>query len=278
MKRPTLRQDRHFAFTLVELMVSTSVVTIAGGSIFLAVNAGLNLFAKNTSLNVAHQQLVKAVQRITRDAHACIATPKLLDIDGAGNITVNNGTGPAAGVSFEVLWQRPFKMTAGGAGGTSKITIDTASTATPPGPRPVPGQRAYLPGNDNTEENITIVAANATPAYSDITLQNTLWKTIAPNAAGYDRPVIIADKIAYVVTGGSMHFYSQTYSGGTFSWLDRGTRVRNVTSPTPFSLTNSRTVTGNLTVSDPTYSNRGYKALGMPVTFQAPYRTKLSIY
>ena len=271
MKKRRRKQDRQSAFTLVEMLVSTGVMTIAGGSIYLAVNASLNLFAKNTSLNVAHEQLVRGVQRITRDAHASIATPTLLNSD----LSANSGSGPAAGVAFEVLWQRPFKMTAGGNGGTNKITIDTG---TPPGPRPVPGQRAYLPGNDDTEENITIVAANVTPAYSDITLQNSLWKKISPNAAGYDRPVIIADRIAYVVVGNSMHFYAQTYSGGSFSWLDRGIRVRNVTSPTPFSITNSRTVTGNLTVSDPTYSNRGYKALGMPLTFQAPYRTKLSIY
>jgi type II secretory pathway pseudopilin PulG len=274
VKRHHSKPLRRAAYTLVEMLVSTSVSALAGGGIYLAVNSGLNLFAKNTSVNVAHQQLLRAVQRITKDAHLCVATPQLLD----NTLAVTNTT-PAAGISLQVLWQRPFKITTGAAGGTKKITIDTGSTGTPPGPRPTAGQRIFLPGNDNTEEDITLVAANGTnAAYSDVTFQNNVWKTIGANTAGYDRPVLIADKIAYVVVNGSLHFYTQQYSGGTFSWLDRGVRARNITSATPFSITGFRTVNGSFTVSDPTYSNRGYKAVGMPLTFQAPFRTKLTIY
>ena len=266
---------RKAAFTLIEIMVSTGVVTIAGTGIFLAVQSGLNLYAKNTSVNAAHQQLLKAVQRITRDAHAAVDVPDLLD----ASLAVVAG-GPAAGVSFQIPWQRPFKMTTGGNGGTAKITIDTNSAGATPSPRPSAGQRAYLPGNDNTEEDITLVAANGTnAAYSDITLQNTLWKKISPNSGNYIRPVIIVDRVAYVVNAsGELHFYTRTYSGGAFSWLDRGIRARYITSATPFNLVNNRTVTGTFSVGDPTYSNRGFKATNMSLTFQAPYRTKVAIF
>ncbi len=215
------------------------------------------------------------MQRITRDAHAAIDAPKLLDT----SFTVV-AAGPAAGVSFQIPWQKPFKMTTGGAGGTAKITIDTNSAGATPSPRPSAGQRAYLPGNDNTEDDIKLVAANATTAaYSDITFQNNLWKNISPNSGSYIRPVVIVDKIAYVVnTSGELHFYTRTYSGGAFAWLDRGVRARYITSLVPFNLVNNRTVSGNFSVGDPAYNNRGFKATNMSLTFQAPYRTKVAIF
>ena len=275
MKILRYKNLRQTAFTLIEIMVSTGIVTIAGTGIFLALQSGLNLFAKNTSVNIAHQQLLKAVQRITRDAHAAVDVPELLD----ASFTVV-AAGPAAGVSFQIPWQKPFKMTTGGAGGTAKITIDTNSAGATPSPRPSAGQRAYLPGNDNTEDDIKLVAANGTnSAYSDITFQNNLWKNISPNSGSYIRPVVIVDKIAYVVnTSGELHFYTRTYSGGAFSWLDRGVRARYITSLVPFNLVNNRTVTGNFSVGDPAYNNRGFKATNMSLTFQAPYRTKVAIF
>jgi type II secretory pathway pseudopilin PulG len=192
MRIPRFKKLKRAAFTLIELMVSTGVVTIAGTGIFLALQSGLNLYAKNTSVNVAHQQLLKAVQRISRDAHAAVDVPELLD---ASLTVVANG--PAAGVSFQIPWQKPFKMTTGATGGTAKITIDTNSAGATPSPRPSAGQRAYLPGNDNTEDDIILVAANTTnSAYSDITFQNNLWKTIRPNSGSYIRPVVIVDRVA----------------------------------------------------------------------------------
>src|ERR1700737_1800777 len=127
MKNATTQQPR--AFSLIEMMVAIGVVTVAGASIFLAINSGVNLFAKNTSLNVSNQQLLKAIQRITRDAHEAIATPQLLDIDASGNITYHTlsgatAGGPAAGLSFQIPWQRPFKLTALVSTGTNKVTID----------------------------------------------------------------------------------------------------------------------------------------------------------
>jgi len=58
-------------FTLVEMLVTIAVTTVVGGMVFLILNSGMVLYAKNTAVNSAHQQARSGVdQMLTRGAEA----------------------------------------------------------------------------------------------------------------------------------------------------------------------------------------------------------------
>jgi len=56
--------NRTRGFTLPEVMVATGIMTIVGLMIFLVLNSGMVLYAKNTAVNTAHQQARAGVERI----------------------------------------------------------------------------------------------------------------------------------------------------------------------------------------------------------------------
>ena len=64
--RQNSSKARQQAAMLVELMVSTMIVLITGGIIYTMLNTGMVLFAKNTAINMAHQQARVAVLFHTR--------------------------------------------------------------------------------------------------------------------------------------------------------------------------------------------------------------------
>ncbi len=71
MKRCSFRHFQQRASTLIELMVSMAVVAITGTIIYYILYAGFTLFAKNTAINMAHQEARVAVLQMSR-----ISTPR----------------------------------------------------------------------------------------------------------------------------------------------------------------------------------------------------------
>ena len=43
-------------YTLIEILLSTAILGVIGGAIYLIFHTGLVLFARNTAMNLAHQQ------------------------------------------------------------------------------------------------------------------------------------------------------------------------------------------------------------------------------
>src|SRR5438105_11973696 len=81
--------------TLIELMMSLGIFSVAGGLIYASLNTATVLYVKNTSINAAHAQVINALERVTRDIHASASTPQLVDVNRA---TI---TGPAAGITIQ---------------------------------------------------------------------------------------------------------------------------------------------------------------------------------
>src|SRR5256885_420603 len=71
---------RHFSklgYTVAEMGVAIGVLGLLGGVFFAVLNAGMTLSAKNTAVNVAHQEAREGILRMTRDIHASISVPQL---------------------------------------------------------------------------------------------------------------------------------------------------------------------------------------------------------
>lgn len=243
-----LRARERGAFTFIEILISSGVVAIAGAGVYLSLTAALNLFAKNTSVNVAHEQLLSAVARITTDVRASVATPTLLTASGAipPVLSAHTGTGPAAGVVVQPMWRKPFYImphtatapepwsTSPPTGGRTTVLDTGGATA----PRPSPGQRIIFCENHLIEDNITAVAANATtPGYSDVTIETPAWFGVNGTNSLSKKPAIITTPTAYVVwPNGELHCYRQQSNGTTVFWQDAGIIAYGVTSTTPFSV------------------------------------------
>jgi prepilin-type N-terminal cleavage/methylation domain-containing protein len=265
MKTP--KAKKHPAFTLLEMMITTAIVAIAGGGIFLALVTGLNLYAKNLSVNSTHQQMLKAINRVTRDIHASVSIPKLLN----SNLSAATGSGPAAGISLQVIKAGPFAQTNGANRGTSLLTLQTGTAY-----RPKVGQRV-IHEDLALEEDITAVAVNgANSSRTDVTIATPL------SLYAFRGMAFIAERIAYVVVNGELRFYPRASDATTWFVIARGVTPSTAT---PFSLAinssgvwNNPVVIGALTTSDPTYNKRGYRAVDMSMSFRVPYRTRIAVY
>ena len=88
-------------FTLAEMMIGLLCFVVIGGVIFLLLNSGMILYAKNMSVNTAHEDTRRAVNRLLRDIHAAVSVPQLIDgINADGTLQVHtSNTTAAAGVS-----------------------------------------------------------------------------------------------------------------------------------------------------------------------------------
>jgi prepilin-type N-terminal cleavage/methylation domain-containing protein len=259
-------------YTLIEVMMSLGIFLVAGGMIYTGLNTATVLYVKNTSVNSAHAQMLKALERITRDVHASASSPQLVNVNRA--VT----TGPAAGITIQPVTGGPFALSSlSMLNGSGTVTILTGSS-----PKPQVGQRVICP-SALVEDYITAVAPNATNplTQTDLTTANSIWTTASLGTNLY-YPVFITNKSAYVVNGGELRYYPISTGSNSDSYV---VLARGVTTPTPFTIVNgssgtptNSTIGATLTVIDPTYNQRGYKATDLAVTLQIPYRSRVAIY
>src|SRR5215813_12458216 len=69
---------RAAGYTITELMIAVTIMLIVGGIIFLAVQAGLTLFAKNLAVNQVHATARKAVDTMAFDVARSIDPPQMV--------------------------------------------------------------------------------------------------------------------------------------------------------------------------------------------------------
>jgi len=253
------------------MMMSLGIFVLAGGMIYTGLNTATILYVKNTSINAAHAQMIKALERITRDVHASASSPQLVDVNRAST------TGPAAGVTIQPVTGGPFALSSlSMLSGSGKVTILTGSS-----PKPQVGQRVVCPAA-LVEDFITAVAANSTNPLTetDLTTANSIW-TAASLGTNLYYPVFITNKSAYVVNGGELRYYPVSTGSSSDSYV---VLARGVTTPPPFTLVTSTgtaansTIAATLAVNDPTFNQRGYQATDISVSFQIPYRSRFATY
>ena len=119
-------------FTLPELIISMGIMTIVGLMIFLVLNSGMVLYAKNTAVNTAHQQARAGVDQMLQNIHSSVSIPQLVDSNLQPITTIIDGSGnpvQAPGISFQSFAAGPFPVVA------DALATDTSSHPELPGLR-----------------------------------------------------------------------------------------------------------------------------------------------
>jgi prepilin-type N-terminal cleavage/methylation domain-containing protein len=294
---PATHRSR-LGFTLAEMMVAVSVLTILGtGAFYLFLN-GFILYAKNTAENVAHDENRIAVNRLLRDIHAATSVPQLGKIV-PGNMAANpsapvgswtaygtnvtfwaeSGTGPSAGIAFKKMGSildpngGPFKVKNNPGGSNSDLILIQSYTVAPQ-----VGMEIVFPYYD-LEGTITDVKSNGQDHYN-VWVQNGI-ETKIKNKANTNVVCYYMSRYAYVVENGALNFYSSAQPPTGVTWPV--TIARNIineadrTLPAkPFTQATSEYVGINLTTEDSNYSNRKFKAVNTLVAGSVPIRAQLS--
>lgn len=284
MKLLRRSQTGRAAFTMVEMMIATSVMAIAGLGIFQALNSGMVLFAKNTAVGVAHQEGRKSVNRLTRDIHSAVSIPQLIDanLNPVHNqpLDANNKPSGTAGVSFQMVYAGPH-FVKNDPGNANLIMIQDF------GRDPVPGTRLIAP-HFEIESDITKVTAAASPDHNNVWMADAAEVTIRSKLKdGYYAITYYTERVAYVVKNGQLQLYKQRFFNGNSTpvWVFEATVARSITSATPFYVPltasgspDNRYVGIRLAAADPKSTNRGYASTSTLLDTAIPYRSRLTIY
>lgn len=186
-------------FSVGEMGVAVGVLGLLGLVFFQVLQSGLILSAKNTAVNVAHEEARQGILRLTRDIHASISVPQLRD-NGFTVISSDpvSGVPPmAAGVSFQnvasgpnFVWKDP--------GNPSLIMVKDNPN------KPDEGQRIIIPFF-GLEEDITKVTASGSANHSNIFIKSdqSTPSITAPDVGASYCITYYTDRTLYVVRKGS---------------------------------------------------------------------------
>lgn len=260
---------------LIEIMISTTIMLITGGIVFTILNTGMILFAKNTAINMAHQQARVAVLQMEQDLHATVSIPQLVD----ANKNAVSGNGPSAGISCQLYAKGPLKIASTANAGQANVVVATG------GYNPTVGQRLVI-ATHQIEMKITAVSgsgANRTltlEANLPVAVKTQLYDPATNSNVDVNVVCFITDRIYYVVnTSGELRYFSPTQP-------PEGRLMANdITTATPFSIPatpagaqyNRFVAAINLSTADHSTSNRGFKAANMFLNAMVPYRARLCI-
>lgn len=289
MTMSILRREGNAGYTLVDIMVATACMGLAGLAMYYTLNSGMILYAKNTAENLAHDSSRIAVNRMLHDIHQGVSIPQLGHIDtrtpgsytapagswvpSGTNVTfyADTGTGPTAGVAFQMMGSPTDPN-----GGPFEIINDPGNPEliqTGPGPSPQVGMRLIFPYY-NMEDNIVKVTSSGNNHYN-VWTQNALETRFKKKKNAPVNIVYYTSRWAYVVENGELHLYSSAPCPNGKSWPVVVTR--NIVSATPFTQATTQYVGINLTTQDNHYSNRNFKAVNTLLAGTVPYRAQLCL-
>lgn len=211
MKRAHSNRSSQSGFSAAEMMIAVAVAGLLGAVFFTVLKSGLTLSAKNTAVNVAHQEAREGILRLTRDIHAAISVPQLRNnTHDASYLTANSfpvvSSTPAStttpvsptapGVSFQniasgpnYVWKDP--------GNASLIMIKDNPN------KPTEGMRLIVPFW-GLEEDITKATASGSATHSNIFIKaDQQTPNISPPDVGGSYAITYyTDRVAYVVING----------------------------------------------------------------------------
>jgi prepilin-type N-terminal cleavage/methylation domain-containing protein len=281
MTTPARKADG--AFSLPELMVTMGILGLVGLMVFLVLNSGMTLYAKNTAVNSAHQQARAGVDQMLANLHSSVSIPQLVDanLQPVAELDGNGKPTSAAGISFQAFSGGPFPVVANANATATSLTLYC------PGYVPAANARLNIPSH-NIEYDITssaLVGVNrqfilATPGAGGIGTPVSISGTGIEGGAGttYVISAFITNRISYAVVGSELRYFP-TNSLATYRVI-----TRNIISTTPFtvpitaggSLQNQFLAAVNLSSVEPNFTNRGYAAVNMFIDSLIPFRCRLT--
>lgn len=211
MKTSFIQQKRS-GFTVAEMMVAVGVLGLLGLVFFSVLKSGIVLYAKNTAVNIAHQEAREGINRLTRDIHASVSMPQLCNLD----ITTNPVSLPApnpsptpisgvavgpmfAAVTFQNVANGPNYIWKDPPSGLMMIK-DNYNVST--------GQHLIIPfWGALFEQDIIKSTAMGSANHSNIWLANRADTSINPRdyLAGSYAITYYTERVAYVVMNGTYY-------------------------------------------------------------------------
>lgn len=269
-------------FTLIEVLISMGIMTIVGMMIFLVLNSGMVLYAKNTAVNTAHQQARAGVDQMLQNIHSSVSIPQLVDsslqpitniIDGSGNPV------PAPGISFQSFAAGPFPVA------VSALATDSSITLYCPSYTPPAGARLNIPSFGIELDIASTTASGANLRFNFAQAIGTAVNIVGTGIEGgagttYIITAFITARRSYAVIGGDLRYYP-TNDLNNYKVI-----TRNITSSTPFTIPltpgspptpqNRYVAAVDLSAVDANTSQRGYGAVNMFLSSKIPFRCKLT--
>jgi type II secretory pathway pseudopilin PulG len=211
MKNSLIQQRS--GFTLGEMMVAVGVLGLLGLVFFSVLKSGLVLFAKNTAVNIAHEEAREGINRLTRDIHASVSMPQLCNFDittspvsfPAPNPSPTPISGVAVGPMFAAV---TFQNVANGPNyiwndpnGNGPIMIKDNYNVSA-------GQHLLIPfWGALFEQDIYKSTAGGSANHSNIFLQNDVQTGIKPrdSSSGIYAITYYTERVAYVVMNGTYY-------------------------------------------------------------------------
>lgn len=276
-------------FKLVELMITVALISVVGLVLYSILYTTTVLGAKNTAINLAHQQARVAMIDMLQDLHSSVSLPALSD--SSGTPYASPAPSAAEGISFQTWSSGPHRIRNDVAKGDTQIKIAyTSAPATPP--TLVAGQRLIIPAYQIEADIVSI--DNSSYPNPKFTIGNIYGPALTPpvtypvstmpvaiNGTGFgtvgDVVCFVTDRCSYAVSGNNLNW----------KWKGNNKAIANyVTNSAPFSTPTTpagalyyRFVAAiDLSTSDTQYSNRGYKSANILLNGQVPFKTRLTTY
>jgi prepilin-type N-terminal cleavage/methylation domain-containing protein len=264
---------RATGFTVAEMMIAVAIVGVIASVMYVLLNSGMNLFARNVAVNMAHQQARNGMMRVARDLHQAVSIPKLVD----ANLQGVSGVGPAAGITFQVVTSGPFEVINDP---TSPQLIQIGTTQPKP-EQPVVGDHMVVLDYNVEADIIKLTATGNGSNHWNVFMENGNEQRIQTKSGSFV-VCYITRRIGYVVANGELRYYPNLVATPTFYIAV----AHNITSPLPFKVPlndsgtpDTRYTSVTLSALDPTYSKRAYTSTSMQmVDARVPYRCQMTRY
>jgi hypothetical protein len=203
---------------------------------FSVLKSGIVLFAKNTAVNIAHEEAREGINRLTRDIHASVSMPQLCNLDSttspvsfpAPNPSPTPISGVAVGpmfaaVTFQNVANGPNYIWNDPAGNGPVMVKDNYNVTA--------GQHLLIPfWGALFEQDIYKATAGGSANHSNIFLQNDVQTGIKPrdSSSGIYAITYYTERIAYVVMKGTFTkdvsgLYTEGAKNGNYVWAPPGT-------------------------------------------------------
>ncbi|MEY2502444.1 MAG: hypothetical protein QOI07_2778 [Verrucomicrobiota bacterium] len=234
MKNSVIQQKRS-GFTVAEMMVAVGVLGLLGLVFFSVLKSGIVLFAKNTAVNIAHEEARQGINRLTRDIHASVSMPQLCNLDPTTSPVSFPAPSPSptpiSGVAVGPMYAAvTFQNVANGPNyiwkdtGAGPIKIKDNYTVSD-------GQHLLIPfWGALFEQDIIKHAAIGSTNHSNIWLVNGAETNINPRdyLAGSYAITYYTERVAYVVMNGTYTkdvtgLYTEGTKNNTYVWAPPGT-------------------------------------------------------
>jgi prepilin-type N-terminal cleavage/methylation domain-containing protein len=197
-----LHTHRRAGFTLVELLIGSTIGVIVSVGVFAFINTGSMLTARNLSVNLTSNSMRGSLDQVETLIQQSDTMPTLINTSA----TTVAGTGPAAGVRFDLFAGGPVVVNPGNLTLASSTTSFTIRYAQASSRAPAAGDIVRFDGTTSTlRPRISAVTSNTSVSAgmrdATVTLTSSLGTAVSATTALRAR--IVRDVALIVMPGGA---------------------------------------------------------------------------